>query len=116
MTDSPRPLPSLEGPGQLADRETDRSDTVADMLAVLRRRWAVLAATILACVLIAVVLHQRREETYEATASVAFNVANLSDTALGVNTSSDDPARAAATNVLIARSSEVAGGGAKQLR
>ncbi len=117
MTDHPtRTVAPFDGPVRPSDGDVDRSDTVANMLAVLRRRWAVLAAAILACVLIAVVLHQRRADTYEATASVAFNVANLSDTALGVNTSADDPARAAATNVLIARSSEVGAAVAKELR
>jgi capsular exopolysaccharide synthesis family protein len=117
MTDKPtRPVQPFDGPGRTFDADVDRADTVANLLAVLRRRWAVLAASVLACVLVAVVLHQRREDTYKATASVAFNVANLSDTALGVNTSSDDPARAAATNVLIARSSEVAAAVSKELR
>jgi capsular exopolysaccharide synthesis family protein len=117
MTENPtRPLPAFDGPGRHADGDVDRSDTVANLLAVLRRRWAVLAASVLACILVAVVLHARREDTYKATASVAFNVANLSDTALGVNPNSGDPARAAATNVLIARSSEVATAVSKQLR
>jgi capsular polysaccharide biosynthesis protein len=98
------------------DGDGDRADTVANLLGTLRRRWAFLAAAILACLLVAIVLHERRQTTYEATASVAFNVADLSDTALGVNTSSGDPARAAATNVLIARSSEVATAVSKELK
>jgi capsular exopolysaccharide synthesis family protein len=110
---SPRPpLPGAAAPFG----EGDRTDTVAHALAVLRRRWAVLAASVLACLLVAIVLDQRREDSYSSTASVAFNVANLSDTALGVNTSSSDPARAAATNVLIARSSEVADAVSKELK
>ncbi|HWH94977.1 MAG TPA: polysaccharide biosynthesis tyrosine autokinase [Baekduia sp.] len=100
----------------MGDVEPDRADTVANALAVLRRRWAVLAACVLACALVALVLQQRRDETYKATASVAFNVANLSDTALEVNTSSGDPARNAATNVLIARSNEVAAAVARELK
>jgi capsular exopolysaccharide synthesis family protein len=117
MTDLPptgRPSPRSATPS-VGEPEADRRDTVANALAVLRRRWAVLAACVLACVLVALLLHERRDQTYSATASVAFNVANLSDTALDVNTSSGDPARTAATNVLIARSNEVAGAVAKQL-
>jgi capsular exopolysaccharide synthesis family protein len=115
MTDQPkRPFTPFDGAAH-APGEVDRTDTVANMLGVLRRRWAVLAASVLACLLVAIVLHERRTDTYEATASVAFNVANLSDTALGVNASSGDPARAAATNVLVARSSEVAAAVAKEL-
>jgi capsular exopolysaccharide synthesis family protein len=118
MSDHPStgraPLPPVAPLG--SDLEGDRADTVANALAVLRRRWAVLAVCVLACVLVALVLHERQDASYESTASVAFNVASLSDTALGVNTSADDPARAAATNVLIARSSEVAAAVAKELR
>src|SRR4051812_36731520 len=118
MSDHPTsgraPLPSAAPP--VGDLEADRRDTVSNALAVLRRRWAVLAASVLLCILVALILHQRREDTFKATASVAFNVANLSDTALEVNTSSGDPARNAATNVLIARSNEVASAVADQLK
>ncbi len=106
---SPSAVPSV---GEL---EVDRRDTVANALGVLRRRWAVPAACVCACVLVVLVLHARRDQTYTATASVAFNVASLSDTALDVNTSSGDPARTAATNVLIARSNEVAAAVSKEL-
>jgi capsular exopolysaccharide synthesis family protein len=118
MSDQPhRPFAAApDGIARMGDQEPDRRDTVANALGVLRRRWAVLAICVLGCVLVALLLHARREDTYEATASVAFNVANLSDTALGVNTAADDPARAAATNVVIAKSSEVAGAVAKELR
>jgi polysaccharide biosynthesis transport protein len=116
MSDQSRPIVAPDGMARTLEPEPDRRDTVANALAVLRRRWAVIAACVLACVLVALVLHERREETYEATASVAFNVANLSDTALGVNTSADDPARAAATNVVIAKSREVATAVSRQLK
>jgi capsular exopolysaccharide synthesis family protein len=117
MTDLPptgRPTPRSAAPS-VGDLEADRRDTVANALALVGRRWAVLAACVLACVLVALVLHARRDQTYSATASVAFNVASLSNTALDVNTSSGDPARTAATNVLIARSNEVAAAVAKEL-
>jgi capsular exopolysaccharide synthesis family protein len=117
MTDLPptgRPSSRSATPS-VGELEGDRRDTVANALAVLGRRWAVLAACVLACVLVALVLHARRDQTYSATASVAFNVASLSNTALDVNTSSGDPARTAATNVLIARSNEVASAVAKEL-
>jgi capsular exopolysaccharide synthesis family protein len=100
----------------MSDAEADRADTLVNVLRALRRRWTVVALSIIGCVVIAFALHERAPKEYEATASVAFNVANLSDTALEVATSGSDPARDAATNVLIARSSEVATAVKKQLR
>jgi len=62
MSDHPStgraPLPPVAPLG--SDLEGDRADTVANALAVLRRRWAVLAVCVLACVLVALVLHERR--------------------------------------------------------
>jgi capsular exopolysaccharide synthesis family protein len=113
---SSRPFAAPDGIARMGDQEPDRRDTVGNVLSILRRRWAVLAACVLGCVLIALVLHARKTNAYQATASVAFNITNLSDTALGVNTSADDPARAAATNVVIAKSSEVATAVSNQLR
>ena len=66
MTDLPpigRPSPRSATPG-VGELEADRRDTVANALAVLRRRWAVLATCVLACVLVALLLHARRDQTY----------------------------------------------------
>jgi succinoglycan biosynthesis transport protein ExoP len=100
---------------RMSDAEADRADTLINVLRALRRRWPVLVVSIVACAAIAVVLHARAPKEYQATSSVAFNVANLSDNALEVANSGSDPARDAATNVLIARSSEVAAAVVKQL-
>lgn len=99
----------------MSDADNDRADTLLNVLRTLRRRWIVLLVCIVGCPAIAVALHARAQKRYEATAAVAFNVANLSDNALQVVASSSDPARDAATNVLIARSSEVGAAVVKQL-
>jgi capsular exopolysaccharide synthesis family protein len=92
----------------LRDPEPDQPDTLVGALRVLRRRWFVVAASVVLCLLIAVLVHQRRSETYESTSSVAFGISTLSDTALEVANSSANPERDAATNVLIAKSPAVA--------
>jgi capsular exopolysaccharide synthesis family protein len=100
---------------RMSDAENERADTLLNVLRTLRRRWFVLITCIVGCAAIAVALHERAPKDYEATASVAFNVANLSDNALEVANSGSDPARDAATNVLIARSEQVADAVVKQL-
>jgi capsular exopolysaccharide synthesis family protein len=107
--------PRLYHGSSMNEAENDRGDTLVNALGVLRRRWAILAACVLGCVLIAIVMHERKVTTYQATASVAFGVSNLSDSALEVAASASDPARDAATNVLIAHSNEVATAVAKQI-
>lgn len=67
------------------------------------------------CILASVARQQTTTDSYEATASVTFGNASLSDAALQVDRSSGDPERDAATNVLIARSLEVATGVREQL-
>jgi tyrosine-protein kinase len=100
----------------MSDAGNDRADTLLNVTRALRHRWLMLVICLVGCTAIAVALHERAPKEYEATASVAFNVANLSDTALEVTASGTDPARDAATNVLIARSSEVAAAVVKELR
>jgi tyrosine-protein kinase len=90
------------------EAEVDQPDTLVGALRVLRRRWFVVAGSVVLCLLIAVLVHQRHTKTYESTSSVAFGISTLSDTALEVANSSANPERDAATNVLIAKSPAVA--------
>lgn len=83
-------------------------DTLAHALRVLRRRWLAVVLPLLACVGIAIGYDQRQTPTYRATASVAFSSVNLPGAALQLDLSSGSPEREAATNVLVARSPEVA--------
>jgi len=83
-------------------------DTLAHALAVLRRRWIVVVAAVVACVAAALVQTAFSDDVYEASARVVFGSPTLSDAALQVDRGSADPEREAATNVLIAESPEVA--------
>ena len=83
-------------------------DTLAHAIRVLRRRWLTVVLPLLACIGVAVGHQLTQTPQYEATASVAFGTAHLPSAALQVDVSSDNPEREAATNVLIARSPEVA--------
>jgi capsular polysaccharide biosynthesis protein len=56
----------------------------------------------------AILNHARATPQYEASSSVAFAVSTLTDAALQGQRGSADPLRDAGTNVLIAKSSEVA--------
>jgi tyrosine-protein kinase len=92
------------------------SDSFGTALASLRRRWAVIVAIALACVIVAVVQHERAAKTYKATASVAFQGSTLPDAALQVTpTEGAEPQRAADTEVLIAHSGLVADGVRREL-
>ena len=93
------------------------SDGLARSLMMLRNRWLIVVAVVLACVLVAVVHHERGAKTYSATASVAFQSGTLSDAALQVSPGGTaEPQREADTEVLIAHSPEVALGVRRQLR
>ena len=89
-------------------RSTADTDSVAHALRVLRRRWPVLLAAVLALVAAAVAYRALSTDQYEASASVVFGGASLSDAALQIDRGGADPERDAATNVLIAESPEVA--------
>lgn len=105
-------MSAIGGPD--ARRERD-SETVRQALGVLRRRWLILLVAVVACGLAGVVKHRTGTAQYQATASVAFGTADLTSSAFQVNTSTVDPARDAGTNVLIARSPEVATAVARSL-
>lgn len=93
------------------------SDSLAGTVVALRRRWLLIVGVVAACLLIAVVRHERAAKTYKATASVAFQGETLPDAALQVSPGgSSEPQRAADTEVLIAHSSEVAEGVRRELR
>jgi capsular exopolysaccharide synthesis family protein len=90
-------------------RSTLERDTLAGALVALRRRWMIVAGVVLACLVVGVGKHERAQKTYASTANVAFKGETLSDAALQVAPSgSGEPQRDAATEVLIAHSSEVA--------
>jgi capsular exopolysaccharide synthesis family protein len=89
---------------------------VAKSLTMLRNRWLVVLGVVFACVLIAVVRHERAVKSYSATASVAFQSGTLSDAALQVSPGGTaEPQREANTEVLIAHSAEVAQGVHREL-
>jgi receptor protein-tyrosine kinase len=78
-------------------------------LAILRRRWRLIAGVVVATLLVFAVVHEGKAKSYTATASVTFQNDTLSDAALNLATAgSSEPQREADTEVLIAHSSEVA--------
>jgi polysaccharide biosynthesis transport protein len=84
-------------------------DSVGYALGVLRRRWLVVVAAVVACVIAGVVITGvDSTKRYESSARVLFGTSALSDQALQVDRFSDDPEREAATNVLLAGSEAVA--------
>jgi capsular exopolysaccharide synthesis family protein len=92
------------------------SDSFQGTLDILRRRWLIMAAVVVASVAIGVVRHERAAKSYASSASVTFQSGTLSDAALQVSPSSSiEPVREAATEVLIAHSPEVASAVATQL-
>jgi len=92
------------------------NESFSSTLNVLRRRWPLIVGIVLVCVLILVVQHEHAGKSYAATASVAFQSTTLPDAALQVSASgSGEPLRDAATENLIAHSSEVAEGVRRQL-
>jgi capsular exopolysaccharide synthesis family protein len=91
------------------------SEAPANLLNILRRRWTVVVAVVIACVAVAVVHQRKAAKTYEATSSVAFQSGTLSDAALQVSTGGGEPQREANTEVLLAHSRAVAEGVRNQL-
>jgi uncharacterized protein involved in exopolysaccharide biosynthesis len=73
-------------------------DGVHSTLSVLRRHWSVVLGVVVACVVVAVVHHERAAKSYTATASVTFQNGTLSESALQVTpTGSSEPQREADT-------------------
>jgi capsular exopolysaccharide synthesis family protein len=104
----------MSAPGQFPGR--GESDALANVVAVLRRRWFVIVGVLIACVVVAAVKHAKTTKTYQATANVAFQSGTLSDQALQVAPSGgNEPQREADTQQQIAHSREVAEGVRKQL-
>lgn len=97
------------------DSQREERDTFGYAFRVLRRRWPILLVTMFLCAALAVAQQQSKTDSYNASASVVFDLSDLSSAALQVNSGSADPARSAATNVLIARSTEVASAVARRL-
>jgi polysaccharide biosynthesis transport protein len=97
------------------ERATEK-DSLAAAIGVLRRRWLIVTAVVLACVVVAVVHQKGSAKSYAATASVAFQSSTLSDAALQVSSSGgSEPQREANTEMTIAHSPEVAAGVRSQL-
>jgi succinoglycan biosynthesis transport protein ExoP len=97
------------------ERVSER-ETLAKALRVVRSRWLIVMAVVIACVGLAVFRYEKTSKSYKAVASVAFQSGTLSDAALQVSTGgSIEPQREADTEVLIAHSPEVAMGVRKQL-
>lgn len=88
--------------------ESRERDSLSHFFGVVRRRWFILVAFVVACMVAAGAREATSTEEYRATASVAFGDASLSDAALQVERGGGDPERDAGTKVLIARSREVA--------
>lgn len=100
-----------------ASERVRENEGLVSTISIARRRWLLIVGIVTVCILVAVVSHERAGKSYAATASVAFQSSTLPDSALQVNApSSGEPLREAATQVLIAHSSEVAQGVRKQLR
>ncbi len=92
------------------------SESLSSALAVLRRRWPIVVAIVVACVAVLVASHERKAKSYSATASVAFQSTTLPDAALQIfPSSSTEPQREANTEVLVAHSAEVAQAARQQL-
>jgi succinoglycan biosynthesis transport protein ExoP len=84
-------------------------DSVGYALGVLRRRWLVVVAAVVACVVAGLVITGvDSTKRYESSARVLFGTSALSESAFQVDRFSDDPEREAATNVLLAGSEAVA--------
>jgi polysaccharide biosynthesis transport protein len=91
-------------------------DSVAYALGVLRRRWLVVAVAVAVCLAAGVAISGLGSKNrYESSARVLFDTSNLSDAALQLQRSADDPQRTAATNVLLAGSEAVAADVRRQL-
>jgi capsular exopolysaccharide synthesis family protein len=91
--------------------EPDRErDSVSYALGVLRRRWIVVVAAIVVCMVAgAVISGVGSPDRYDASARVLFGTSSLPSQALNVERPSPaDPEREAATNVLLAGSEAVA--------
>ncbi len=92
------------------------NDSLANALAVLRRRRLIVGAVVLACVVVAVVHQKGSAKSYAATASVTFQSGTLTDAALQVSPSGgNEPQREANTEQQIGHSPEVAAGVRAQL-
>lgn len=101
----------------LASAETPAErESLSSFLDVMRRRWPLVVGIVLACIVAAVARYETSTRSYDATASVAFGNTTLTQSALQVQQGSGDPARDAATNVLIASSRDVAQAVRRELR
>src|SRR5271156_33801 len=91
----------VRAPDQLG--RVGETDSITKALTILRRRWMIVVAVVIACVAVAVVHKKESAKSYAATANVAFQSATLSDAALQVaSPGSGEPQREANTEMLVA--------------
>lgn len=95
-------------PAMSSSETPPERESLSSFLDVMRRRWLLVVGVVLACIVAAVARYETSTRSYDATASVAFGNTTLTQSALQVQQGSGDPARDAATNVLIASSRDVA--------
>ncbi len=93
--------------GEQFERARD-SEVQANLMNILRRRWMVMVAVVVACVAVGVVHQRKAPKTYASTASVAFQSGTPADAALQIQTGGSEPQREANTEVLLAHSRAVA--------
>ncbi|HEY1688520.1 MAG TPA: P-loop NTPase [Solirubrobacteraceae bacterium] len=92
------------------DEAQDRGGA-SSAFGILRRRWPMALAIVIACVAVSVLHAKRSPKTYEATANVAFQSGTLTESALQLPSGgSTEPQREANTELLIAHSLAVAKG------
>jgi capsular exopolysaccharide synthesis family protein len=90
--------------------------TLETFLRVLRRRWRVIAVCALAACGAAVAFSVAQDKDYESSAKVLFRDPGLEQSALGVPSGSQDPQRAATTNLELGGVRVVAARTAERLR
>jgi succinoglycan biosynthesis transport protein ExoP len=87
---------------------SNRPATLADYLAILRRRkWQIIAMPIIAAT-VAYVVSARQSPQYKANAEVYVNLSNLAAAFAGVNPSGGDPTRLLTNQAVLARSEQLA--------
>jgi polysaccharide biosynthesis transport protein len=85
------------------------SEGLHSTLRMMRRHWRLVVGVCAASLLVGVISHETAKKSYAATASVTFQEGTLSESVLQVGSSNNaEPQRQAATEALVAHSSEVA--------
>src|ERR1700677_4681700 len=64
----------------------DREQSLVGDLAIMRRRWRLIAGVVVATMLVFAAVHEHKAKSYTATASVTFQSSTLSGAALNIAT------------------------------